>query len=68
MEVGESWHKILGLSSDEEGLREGRGAAAVAATGATAAGPATACHSCRTVNTSEEHFARVSINSVTSSL
>ena len=38
MEVDESWHRILGLSSDEEGLREGLGAAAAAAIGATAAG------------------------------
>ena len=44
-EVDESWRSLSGLSSDEEGLEEGRGAAAAAAIGATAAAPAMACHS-----------------------
>ena len=64
----ESCVRTEGLSSEAEGLRLGHGAGGGAAPrGAIPAGPAAARLSCNILNTSSEHFCRVSINPFTSS-
>ena len=60
--------RTVGLSSEAEGLRFGRGAGGGAAPScAIAAGPAAACLSCKILKTLSEHCCKVSINSFTSS-